>query len=170
MSKKPKPQEEVPIEEYVSTHAPLISPTARIVVAVAKTLIYGAGDKTTYKMEPGRQIAQACHAVSGLKLRYCEEKSEGLKQKLYNLVVQLIEEPITTIVLQARDTREILHLAALAEDKGLLHFCFADDNYSIYKTTERIPSAVAIGPVEGNQLYSITDYLPLWKDGVSDVP
>ncbi len=144
--------------------------TDRIVVAVAKTLIYSKdGQPASYKMEPGRQIAQACHAVSALKLRFCEMQDAPGAHDLRKHVVTVMENPITTIVLQARDTKEIIHLAAMCEDKGLLHFCFADDNEDVYGTTERIPSAIAIGPVDAKYLLGVTDYLPLWKDGVTDV-
>jgi len=142
----------------------------RIVVAVAKTLSYSKnGVPATYKMEPGRQIAQACHAVSALKLRYCEEQYSPGAHDLRKMVIQVMENPITTIVLQARDTKEIIHIAEMCEEKGLLHFCFSDDNEAVYGTTDRIPSAVAIGPIHANRLVGITDYLPLWKDGVTDV-
>lgn len=142
----------------------------RIVVAVAKVLNYRKDNQpVTYKMEPGRQMAQACHAVSGLKLRYCEAHAMNDDHKLRKLVVQLMESPITTIVLQARDTNEIIQLACLAEEKGLLSFCFYDDNALVYGTTERIPTAIAIGPVNPMQLLGVSSYLPLWKDGISDV-
>ncbi len=164
MSKKSTKTYEVP--------RPLYQNSDRIVVAVAKTLIYTKsenGEPTTYKMEPGRQIAQACHAVSALKLRFCEIQDAAGAHDLRHHVITVMENPITTIVLQARDSKELIHLANMCEDKGLLYFMFLDDNEQVYGTTDRIPSAIAIGPIDAISLLGVTDYLPLWKDGVTDV-
>lgn len=141
---------------------------ARIYVVVAETLTYDRkGKPASYKMETGRQMAQACHAVSALKLYYCERQSRD--QKLRSNVIQLMERPITTIVLKARNSEEIKHVCFLAEKENILHFCFRDDNAAVYGTEESIPSAVAIGPIYPSQAFGVTDYLPLWKDGVTDI-
>lgn len=142
----------------------------RIVVILARTLQYRRNGKpATYTMEPGRQIAQAAHAVSGLKLRYCEEHGKCINMGIAGLVVKVMENPITTIVLQARDTNELDHISLLAEDKGILQFSFADDNPTVYGINGRITTALALGPVVPEALYGISDYLPLWKDGVTDI-
>jgi peptidyl-tRNA hydrolase len=141
---------------------------ARIVVVLAETLQYTTvvGEET-YKMETGRQMAQACHAVSALKLLYIEQAFiHGIESHPMRLIVELMENPITTITLKARDTKELLHINKLAEDKGYLHFLFSDDNPPVYGTTERIPTAIAIGPLIPTQFIGLTDYLPLWKDNL----
>lgn len=139
---------------------------ARIVVAVADCLQYKIdGDDREYWMEGGRQMAQACHAVSALKLRYIEEAIRyRAETDCLKLVIQMMENPITTIVVRARDTRELLHINHLAEQEERLHFMFADDNKRVYGTDERIPSAIAVGPLMPQQFTGITDYLPLWKE------
>lgn len=172
MSKKPMEPEIVPTLLTNSTPPEMLTDSSRdrIVVAVARTLNYTkAGSKATYKMEPGRQIAQAAHAVSALKLHYCESHAANDKNKLARLVVQIMENPITTIVLQARDTNEIIHLANLCTERNLLSFVFSDDNEPVYGANDRIPTAIAIGPVNSSRLFGTTDYLPLWKDGISDI-
>lgn len=141
---------------------------ARIVVVLAETLQYTVGgEEKTYKMETGRQMAQACHAVSALKLLYIEQALiYGAESNPLRLVVRLMENPITTITLKARDTKELLHIDKLVEDKGYLHFLFSDDNPPVYGTNERIPTAIAIGPLVPTQFIGLTDYLPLWKDNL----
>lgn len=140
--------------------------TMRIVVVVAETLTYEKdGVPYRYKMETGRQMAQACHAVSGLKLDYISAHSAGDDSKAKGIVNWLSLNPITTIVLKARDSEEIQHILYLAEEKNLLHFSFADENKEVYGTDQRILSAIAIGPLSSSLQFSgITDYLPLWQD------
>lgn len=176
---KPVEAEDISMEEVLGktkkpsiyhSMLPMNLESSRIYVVVADTLIYDRkGKPASYKMETGRQMAQACHAVSALKLYYCEQHAQENDRELWSLVIRLMERPITTITLKARDSKEITHLSHLASKEGLLHFCFQDDNAAVYGTEERIPSAIAIGPIHPCQTKGITDYLPLWKDDVPHV-
>lgn len=140
---------------------------AKIVVVIAEVLQYTVNDKPkTYRMEDGRQMAQACHAVSALKLSYIEEAVRFGCGDPLKLVIQLMEIPITTITVKARDTKELLHINELAQARGVLHFLFSDDNAQVYGTNDRIPTALAIGPLMTTQFVGLTDYLPLWTSNL----
>jgi hypothetical protein len=96
----------------------------------------------------GRQIAQACHVVS--KLRF--EESE-------NKVEPTVFQPITTIILQARDSNELMHnYCQLA--KKLNPILFRDENRDVYGDFKPYTAlAVLATPT---QVVGILDYLPLW--------
>lgn len=96
---------------------------------------------------PGRQIAQACHVVSKLRLGDMRMQEEGF-------------EPITTIILQARDSAEERHVWALLVKKKLNPTYFEDTNQDAYGPGPVITAlAVLATPY---QVQGILDYLPLW--------
>lgn len=136
---------------------------ARIYVVVAEKLVYEVGNEArSYKMEPGRIAAQVAHAVSKLKLHYVLEHAGGVGENLHDLATDVASMGITTIVLGARDNKEVAHVADLAVQKQLLHAVFEDDNQAVYGTPERILTAIAIGPHIKEALTGVTDYLPLY--------
>lgn len=135
---------------------------AKTITVVAKT---GTWIDTTdgltkhYPMEDGRLGAQVGHAVSKLKLSYLKwhdsKDSLAVANWLYN-------NPITSIVLEARDSNELVHLCRLL-DKNQVHYAsFCDTNKALYGPNE-VLTAVAIGPVFDWMVDGITDYLYLWK-------
>src|SRR5216684_889464 len=65
----------------------------------------------------GRQIAQACHVVSKLCFLDSEDKVESTEF-----------QPVTTIILQARDTRELVHNYITLRSKKLDPVLFHDEN------------------------------------------
>lgn len=91
----------------------------------------------------GRQIAQACHVTAQLR-------------------VQLFESaflPITTIILQARDSSEMGHVFALLHRKRLKPVIFSDNNPE-YGPGD-FPTAVAVYATAKQAQFAL-DYLPLW--------
>lgn len=112
-------------------------------------------DVPSFVQPAGRQIAQACHAVSLMRLRMV-----GLK----GLPVRVIDAlPITTIILQARDTFELVHIQKLLNDKGYVNYAFHDSDQPDYgDVLARIFTALATEPMTENQAVGILDYLPLW--------
>jgi hypothetical protein len=96
---------------------------------------------------PGRQIAQACHAVE----YYRYEASKSARPY----------EIMTKIILQARDSSELDHVLYLLRKKKIETFLFHDDNpeygVGIY------PTAFCTEPVYKDQVVGILDYLPLWS-------
>jgi hypothetical protein len=92
----------------------------------------------------GRQIAQACHVVS--KLRHNTSLTDFV--------------PITTIILQARDSNEMLHVYRLLVKRKLNPVIFSDDNPEYGPGSW--PTAVAVFSTK-KQVDGILDYLPLWS-------
>lgn len=96
----------------------------------------------------GRQIAQACHAVS--YLRHTEER-KSLQSVTFN--------PVTTIILQARDSSELGHVFSLLVRKRLQPILFSDDNPEY--GPGNWPTALAVYGTP-KQIKGALDYLPLW--------
>lgn len=138
--------------------------STRIMVAVAENIeILKDGKKARYKMEAGRIAAQVAHVVSRLRMAYIMEHTRDHPGKARNLVSDLLHTPITTIVLGARDSQEIKHIADLAEINNLLFEVFWDDNEAVYGSRDLVMTAVAIGPLDRMSFRGVTDYLPLYK-------
>lgn len=110
----------------------------------------------TVAQPSGRQIAQACHVVS--KLRYADYVAR------IKTIGPTLEElcgftPITTIILQARDSAEMGHVYFLLTKKKLNPVMFSDTNPE-YGPGEW-PTAVAVFATK-KQTFGILDYLPMW--------
>ena len=95
----------------------------------------------------GRQIAQACHVVSKLRHRGSAPASEA------DFV------PMTTIILQARDSAEMGHVFYLLFKKRLEPVFFYDNNPEYGNGDYQTAVAVFAKP---SQTRGILDYLPLW--------
>ena len=116
---------------------------------------------------PGRQIAQACHAVSLLRLFMAVKQPQP---------VELI--PITTIILQARDTFELVHIQSLLNERRIFNYAFYDHDQPDYGSIDTLAqspgdvgaghvfTALATEPIDADQACTILDYLPLWGAGV----
>ncbi len=104
----------------------------------------------------GRQIAQACHVVS--KLRHVD-----YAHRVKTIGATLSEltgfDPMTTIILQARDTAEMGHVHYLLHKKHLEPVIFSDNNPE-YGPGDW-PTSVAVF-AQPKQVKGILDYLPLW--------
>lgn len=105
----------------------------------------------------GRQIAQACHVVSKLRLRQKFSEAEYLSYKMQMPESEF--QPITTIILQARDSAEMGHIYYLLNKKRLNPEIFSDTNAE-YGPGEW-PTAVAVLATK-KQTRGILDYLPMW--------
>jgi hypothetical protein len=68
--------------------------------------------------------------------------------------------PITTIILQARDSNEMLHVYRLLVKRKLNPVIFSDDNPEYGPGSW--PTAVAVFSTK-KQVDGILDYLPLWS-------
>lgn len=137
------------------------SSKAKTITVVAKTSTHMdavTGEIKHYVMEPGRLGAQVGHAVSKLKLSYLMWHAPDVAE----VADWLIRNPITSIVLEARDSQELRHIMRLL-DKEEVHYAeFFDTNKSVYGQGN-VLTAVAIGPVFDWMVDGITDYLYLWK-------
>lgn len=96
----------------------------------------------------GRQIAQACHVV-------CMLRHTSLN---FGTVVRPFK-PMTTIILQARDSAEMGHVHFLLTKKKLNPIMFSDTNPE-YGPGDW-PTAVAVFATK-KQTFGILDYLPTW--------
>jgi hypothetical protein len=126
---------------------------SRIFVAVAGTIQVPVVPNShkpplrTVVQPAGRQIAQACHVVSQLRIEMHNGSTvEGFV-------------PITTIILQARDSSEMGHIYRLLDRKRLNPVIFSDDNPEYGPGSW--PTAVAVFATK-KQVDGILDYLPLW--------
>jgi len=105
---------------------------------------------------PGRQIAQACHVSA--KLRH----ERGLTTHKAPLMGrQPVYEDITTIILAARDSHEMMHVFQLLEKRKLFSTFFSDQNPEAYGSDFRPITALAT-LARPAQVEGILDYLPLW--------
>ena len=113
----------------------------RIYVVVAGTI----QTPRTVIQPPGRQFAQGCHVVSKLRI----ENHNGSHRF----------EPITTIILQARDSAELTHVQLLALKKKLQVAAFFDTNPEYGDVEHKTAIAFLATPGQANM---VCDYLPLW--------
>jgi hypothetical protein len=133
----------------------------RIYVVVAGTIQVPVAAGThkpplrTVVQPVGRQIAQACHVVS--KLRHRDTKFV-LDHREHSIEFEEFK-PITTIILQARDSAELGHVHFLLHKKKLNPILFSDENPQ-YGPGEW-PTAIA-ALANKKQIEGILDYLPLW--------
>jgi hypothetical protein len=127
----------------------------RIYVVVAGTVQVPALRRSVIQ-PPGRQIAQACHVVS--KLRWQEALNPFGNGPLDPPSVPKWY-PVTTIILQARDSAELRHVQILTEKK-LYPAVFFDTNPDAYGPGE-VMTALAVFATK-KQIENILDYLPLW--------
>lgn len=121
----------------------------RIYIVVAGTV---QSPTRSIVQPPGRQIAQACHAVS--KLRH------AMLTRIHDETVVEEFEPITTIILHARDSWEIEHVYGLLHE-AKLHPVFFHDSNPEYGGIE-LCTAISVLATK-HEITGILDYLPLWK-------
>jgi hypothetical protein len=129
----------------------------RIYVVVAATVDGHKGGNFFKVIQPiGRQVAQCAHVVS--KMRWTE--AAGCTAKDAPFI------SITTIILQARDSRELNHVEDLLKKAEVAVTSFFDTNPE-YGTGTFDPlvsckTAICTEPIEKFRTTGILDYLPLW--------
>ena len=117
----------------------------RIYVVVGQT-VQNLISNRTVSQPNGRQAAQACHAVSQLR-----HYMVGAGKSLF--------EPITTIILQARDRKELNHVLGLIQKKKIFHQIFFDTNEDAYGAGPVFTALACL--TTKKQIEGILDYLPL---------
>ena len=105
------------------------------------------GERTVFQ-PAGRQIAQACHVVS--KARHQMSIGRSVREAF---------QPLTTIILQARDSAELDHVYHLLVCKGLSPVYFYDNNLEYGPRVHTTAVGVICLP---EQTLGTIDYLPLW--------
>lgn len=129
--------------------------TNRIYVVVTPMVKIGS---RVVQMETGRMMAQACHAASKAKFQFVFRQ----KKKLKDWIIVMTDYGLTTIILKARDQKELRHIFNLAEIKGLPTVEFYDDNEDFYEHKDAQLTAIAVGPICSDQSVNVCDYLPLF--------
>jgi hypothetical protein len=125
-------------------------------------------DTKTIQQPAGRLIAQAAHVVS--KVRVFMERG-----KPASLAMKFTVEPITTIILAARDSFELNHVWGLLHHAKIKTHAFIDSQQPDYGfDADHLPSfevrtAIATEPVFPEEVLGILDYLPLWKPNLWDM-
>lgn len=97
----------------------------------------------------GRQIAQACHVVSKLRFLASENKVEPTEF-----------QPLTTIILAARDSKEMMHGFLALQRRKLKPVLFSDENEGAYGNFKPITALAVLA--SSRKVRGILDYLPLW--------
>ena len=155
------PNPKVPGGPQISRIELLKDPELKVVIVVAET----PNCRPTSKMNCGMAAAQAAHAMNKLMasylgwLMYIDARSA----RVHDYVRRLRDEPITTVILKARDTKEPHHIFNLAESCHLLCVEYSDTNPTFFGTPYEVVTAVAIGPYLKYRFDGITDYLPAWN-------
>lgn len=124
---------------------------------------------------PGRIAAQVGHAVSRMRHSVLRGEvhqiiNEARKSKrkytdegFWFNKFRLPFQPLTTIVLGARDSFELEHVYGLLRDvAGVMAYKFNDTNPDVYGEGE-VTTAFATVPVLPTEVIGILDYLPLWS-------
>lgn len=119
----------------------------RIYVLVAEKI--RTTDMGVVLQPPGRQIAQAAHVVSRRRYEQCYQDPDT---PWY---------PITTIILQARDSNELEHAEFLLLDNKIKVTEFWDSNMEAYGGGQYL-TAICTEPIFKEQGAGSIDYLPLW--------
>ena len=101
---------------------------------------------------PGRQAAQAAHVVSKLRFDNCSGPAHPGEF-----------QPITTIILQCRDSAELGHIFYWLNRRKLNPVIFSDNNPE-YGPGDW-PTAVAVHATP-KQIQNVLDYLPLFLKDV----
>jgi hypothetical protein len=110
----------------------------------------------------GRQSAQACHAVSLMRMKRVIESTVARRHKGGPGNYDHLLEPITTIILSARDSQELAHIHALLMHEEIPFETFMDTNDEAYGKGMSVQTVIATYPVEPVDVQGILDYLPLW--------
>lgn len=115
----------------------------------------------------GRQIAQACHAVSmirEMKFRQFvrQQLQSGAALKSEMRLWDTRPQPITTIILSARDSFELDHVHQLMFGRDIDTGVFTDTNDEAYGVGEQVRTAFATEPIPATLTVGALDYLPLW--------
>jgi len=133
-------------------------------VATKSHLALRSTESTRTVVQPaGRLIAQAAHVISKVRIEMLVN-TLIIERKPKNLLPAYSFEPITTIILSARDSYELYHVLNLLNKARLSVHSFYDFNQPDYGSpTCEVMTSIATEPVDPAEVLGILDYLPLWK-------
>lgn len=127
------------------------------VIVPRQVKIPGTPNGTIHVTQPsGRMAAQACHVVSQLRHEMFVETLQA-NPKLLRKPLRF--EPVTTIILECRNTDEMLHVWNLVHKAGFPKSVFYDSNAEAYGVGLTPPTAIAFQATKPES-FGISDYLP----------
>ena len=149
-----------------TVQSPLKETTTRRLGARLSSRLSYMPETRTIVQPAGRLIAQAAHVVSKLRVHMViDSLLQLLVQPKRKHIIEFVRaftfEPITTIILSARDSFELCHVLNLLLDAGIDTKTFFDTNPEY--GDEEVMTAIATEPVTPEEVIGLTDYLPLWK-------
>lgn len=145
----------------------VVLPKTVDVVTVDYSFVYGKLMETkvpkTIEQIPGRNIAQACHVVSKLRLDMIVKAFQSFDNALeaFKMLRDLVTfTPITTIILECRNSKELTHIFTALTGENKQPTLFQDENPAVYGNTKPI-TALAVYALP-SEVDNTLGYLPLW--------
>jgi hypothetical protein len=159
------------VADTVQTHLDTTGKVGRANMWPPKQTIRRTEETRSVQQPAGRLIAQAAHVVSKvrhnmLKAEYVRAQQIAYKNEsnqVWMLGQKLHFQPVTTIILSARDSMELYHVKNLLKNAQIPYQSFYDDNDFAYGEGEKVLTAIATEPVDPVDVQGILDYLHLWK-------
>jgi len=159
------------VADTVQTHLDTTGLIGRDNMYPPKQTIRRTEETRSVQQPAGRLIAQAAHAVSKvrhnmLKAEYVRAQQLAYQNKSNEVWMQFQKlhfQPVTTIVLSARDSFELYHIKNLLKNSQIRYETFFDDNDEAYGVNQKVFTALATEPVDPVDVQGILDYLHLWK-------
>ena len=115
---------------------------------------------------PGRVVAQACHVVSLVRdrmLRQAWKKAAMLGSYCDPEFFNEYCQPLTTIVLGARDSFELQHVLNLMKLAKVPAYTFYDTDQPAYGSPDlQVMTSICTEPVHPDWMLGVTEYIPLW--------
>lgn len=140
-----------------------MSEEKRIYVVVAETVDTPNG----VVVQPcGRAIAQACHAIGKMEVNSRIYAARTQRNSGSRIGFDLEDFPFheyTTIILAARDSKELAHVDLLLMRAGIERYSFTDTNALVYGEDTFVKTAIATAPIDLRSTIGVLDYLPLWS-------
>jgi hypothetical protein len=141
-------------------------------------ILYRVPDALSIKQVAGRAAMQNGHAKALVHLIMAERALAPFMQGKYEIpkddeyltkLWDVIQTPVTSIMLAARDSFELHHVYRLLEQRlGGKVYPFYDENKDVYGVKEdgtphKVMTAIATEPIPFVKTGGILDYLDLWR-------
>ena len=162
LSETAEPRIYVVVADIVQTELTAIS------TGFSPSVLIPSLDTLNIAQPAGRMAAQAAHAVSMVRVAMVEQELRAAFQRMGKykdvktfLLSKVHFQPITTIILEARDSFELAHVLGLLHRERISVEQFEDFNPEAYGTQKSVRTAIATWPVKPREVAGILDYLPL---------
>ncbi len=140
---------------------------------IEKSALYRIAGDNSISQPPDRLIVQASNAVGLVRIAMAKRWVQSLPDDTpmaelkADALYEALSQPITTRILEARDSFELRHVKSLLDAEGIPAYTFNDSGQIDYGNTEVIvTTAFATEPVFPEEIAGILDYLPEWSPQV----